>query len=420
MAMTLSSSASNGYAFILPPEIPTQQGPEGILYDFNDGARLLLPAGDWRVEISDDETGNILFAGDIAEGWVISTKKYYVPFRLQVWKKGQSEPLFDHALNMRDKPVLISFPTGTLGDLVGWVPYAERFRQTYGCRVECTMAQPIIDLFAPVYPELQFYAPENWASQRTHREPPYATWRVGLFFQGDLDKQPFDFRAVGLHRTAGHILGVDPSEIVPDLRVNSPRQIAEPYVCIATQSTSQAKFWNNGSGWHEVIDFLKAQGYRVLCIDKERVVGRGYVWNKIPHGVEDFTGNLPLRDRVALLEHAEFFIGLGSGLSWLAWGCRIPVVLISGFSLPASEFYTPWRVINTHVCNGCWDDVRLNFDHQDYFWCPRHKGTDRQYECTRFITGKQVIGHLRRLISLKSNPFDIKTTALADPNQHAA
>ncbi|EKM0373869.1 autotransporter strand-loop-strand O-heptosyltransferase [Cronobacter turicensis] len=420
MAMTLSSSASNGYAFILPPEIPTQQGPEGILYDYNDGARLLLPAGDWRVEISDDETGNILFASDIAEGWVISTKKYYVPFRLQVWKKGQSEPLFDHALDMRDRPVLISFPTGTLGDLVGWVPYAERFRQTYGCQVECTMAQPIIDLFAPVYPELQFYAPERWASQRTHREPPYATWRVGLFFQGDLDKQPFDFRAVGLHRTAGHILGVDPSEIVPDLRVNSPRQIAEPYVCIATQSTSQAKFWNNGSGWHEVIDFLKAQGYRVLCIDKERVVGRGYVWNKIPHGVEDFTGNLPLRDRVALLEHAEFFIGLGSGLSWLAWGCRIPVVLISGFSLPASEFYTPWRVINTHVCNGCWDDVRLNFDHQDYFWCPRHKGTDRQYECTRFITGKQVIGHLRRLISLKSNPFDIKTTALADPNQHAA
>ncbi|EKK4079609.1 autotransporter strand-loop-strand O-heptosyltransferase [Cronobacter dublinensis] len=420
MAMTVTSSASNGYAFILPPEKPTQQGPEGIFYDFNDGARLLLPAGDWRVEISDDETGNILFASDIAQGWVISTKKYYVPFRLQVWKKGHSKPLLDHALDMRDKPVLISFPTGTLGDLVGWVPYAERFRQTFGCQVECTMAQPIIDLFAPVYPELQFYAPDRWASERTHHEPPYATWRVGLFFQGDLDKQPFDFRAVGLHRTAGHILGVDPSEIVPDLRQNAPRQIAEPYVCIATQSTSQAKFWNNGTGWHEVIEFLKAQGYRVLCIDKERVVGRGYVWNKIPHGAEDFTGSLPLRDRVALLEHADFFIGLGSGLSWLAWGCRIPVVLISGFSLPGSEFYTPWRVINTHVCNGCWDDVRLNFDHQDYFWCPRHKGTDRQYECTRFITGKQVIGHLRRLISLKSNPFDIKTTALADPNQHAA
>ncbi len=129
----------------------------------------------------------------------------------------------------------------------------------------------------------------------------------GSFFNGDLDKQPFDFRSVGLHRTAGHILGVDPSEIIPDLRQHTPRRIAEPYVCIATQSTSQAKFWNNGTGWHEVIDYLQAQGYRVLCIDKERVVGRGYVWNKIPHGAEDFTGNLPLADRVALLEHADFF-----------------------------------------------------------------------------------------------------------------
>lgn len=418
--MTNSASASNGHAFILPPALPTQQGPEGILFDFNDGARLLLPQGNWRVEISDDETGNVLFANDIIQGWVISTKKYYVPFRLRVWRKGECDPLLDHALDLRGQRVLISFPTGTLGDLIGWVPYAERFRQTWRCQTDCTLAQPILDLFRPAYPELNFFTPETWQAERGEAQAPYATYRVGLFFHGDLDRQPYDFRQVGLHRTAGHILGVDPDEIIPDLRTRSPRQIAEPYVCIATQSTSQAKFWNNGSGWQEVIDFLKAEGYRVICIDKEKVVGRGYVWNKIPHGAEDFTGNLPLRDRVALLEHADFFIGLGSGLSWLAWASRTPVVLISGFSLPNSEFYTPWRVINTHVCNGCWDDVRLDFDHQDYFWCPRHKGTDRQYECTRFITGKQVIGQLRRLIALRSNPFDIKTTALADPDQHAA
>jgi len=39
----------------------------------------------------------------------------------------------------------------------------------------------------------------------------------------------------------------------------------------------------------------------------------------------------------------------------------------------------------------------VNFDHKDYFWCPRHKGTDRQFECTRAITGKQVIGTIERL-----------------------
>lgn len=105
--MTTSTVVGHGYAFISPPEIPTQQGPMGILYDFNDGARLLLPAGNWRVEISDDETGNILFADDVGQGWVISTKKYYVPFRLRVWDGVQAEPVLDHALDMRGKRVLI-------------------------------------------------------------------------------------------------------------------------------------------------------------------------------------------------------------------------------------------------------------------------------------------------------------------------
>ena len=43
--------------------------------------------------------------------------------------------------------------------------------------------------------------------------------------------------------------------------------------------------------------------------------------------------------------------------------------------------------------------MSLRFDHHDFFWCPRHKGTDRQYECTRIITPKQVIGHIDRLMA---------------------
>ena len=60
-------------AYFYPPVTGRQQ--LGILYDFNDGARLLLPAGNWRGEISDDETGNILFADDVGQGGGISTKK---------------------------------------------------------------------------------------------------------------------------------------------------------------------------------------------------------------------------------------------------------------------------------------------------------------------------------------------------------
>ncbi|MFZ4220745.1 autotransporter strand-loop-strand O-heptosyltransferase [Enterobacter ludwigii] len=378
--------------FPTPPEFPTCAGPEGILFDFNYGARVYLPEGKWHVILMDDDSGNILFNCDSEGGWVTSNKKYYVRFRIQVFHQGETLPVLDETLEMKDKPVVIFFPTGTLGDLLGWFHYAERFRQLHRCQLECVMGQEIIDLLSAQYPEITFSTKD---ALRT--ENPYASWYIGLFFKGDTTHQPIDFRKVGFHRNAGYILGVDPRECPPRLKLDAERKIAEPYVCIAVQSTTQAKYWNNGHGWAEVVAHLKSLGYRVLCIDRQAHHGQGFVWNHIPHGAEDFTGNIPLQERVDLLRHASFFIGLASGLSWLAWASGIPVVLISGFSLPNSEFYTPWRVFSSHGCNGCWDDTSVDFDHQDFLWCPHHKDTPRQYECTRLITGRQVTGVVDRL-----------------------
>ena len=72
----------------------------------------------------------------------------------------------------------------------------------------------------------------------------------------------------------------------------------------------------------EVIAFLKASGYRVICIDKNPVHGTGMVWNHIPHGAEDETGDRPLAERARWLRHAAAFVGLSSGLSWLAWAAE--------------------------------------------------------------------------------------------------
>ena len=50
--------------------LPTQKGPKGILFDFNDGCRVELPeAGhSWRVRLSDLDTGNILFETELKAG----------------------------------------------------------------------------------------------------------------------------------------------------------------------------------------------------------------------------------------------------------------------------------------------------------------------------------------------------------------
>ena len=145
--------------------------------------------------------------------------------------------------------------------------------------------------------------------------------------------------------------------------------------------TAYCKTWNNPCGWVETIDFLKANGYRVLCIDRDRVYGKSNLFTYMPIGAEDFTGNLPLQERINLLKDADFFIGLPSGLSWLAWACNIPVVMIGGFSLPYSEFNTPYRVINYNACHGCWNDCQCKFDGFQYDFCPRLRGTAREFEC---------------------------------------
>jgi autotransporter strand-loop-strand O-heptosyltransferase len=74
-------------------------------------------------------------------------------------------------------------------------------------------------------------------------------------------------------------------------------------------------------------------------------------------------------------------------------------VLISGFTHPLNEFHTPYRVINYHACNSCWNDVRVRFDHKDFLWCPRHANTSRQFECTRLITAEAVKDAIRRIPS---------------------
>jgi hypothetical protein len=47
-------------------------------------------------------------------------------------------------------------------------------------------------------------------------------------------------------------------------------------------------------------------------------------------------------------------------------------------------------------CEGCFNRLRL--DPGDWNWCPDHKGTDRQFECTKSITSQMVISELEKVL----------------------
>ena len=222
-----ASAPTTKRAYPPPAELPTQAGPKGFRFDFNDGCRVVLEetGHPWRVRLSDLDTGNTLFETELQTGRVNSSKRYYVRFRVEAWQNGES--VFVHDYAAADRDVLIQFPVGTLGDTLGWLPYAVKFQERHNCRLTCGMAEKLIPLFRDAYPNITFVTheeikPENY----------YATYCMGLFFD-DKDglHQPCDFRHVGLHRTAGYILGVDPTEVPPRIALaDDGRPIAEPYV----------------------------------------------------------------------------------------------------------------------------------------------------------------------------------------------
>ena len=386
------------YMTFNPPRISMKSEVEGIVYDFNKGARVAVPKGNYRVRFIDRDACLVLYDAK-ADGVICtSTKVYYVNFRIEVYKRGdeqKKEPdklIFAHNYDARGKNVLLKFPDTAMGDVLAWFPYAEEFRKQHGCNLYCALNPKFSSILKAGYPEINFVDTET--------VPPdlYASYYVGLFAPWDnRDLQPVDWRIVGLQRHAAYLLGVDPVERRPRLTPCQERPIKEPYVCIASQSTAQCKYWNNAFGWLGTVEYLKKLGYRVLCVDRDRISVVGNQGNNIPYGTEDFTGDRPLQERVDLIAHADFFIGLTSGLSWLAWGTGVPVILITGYTAPNIEFYTPYRVQHFHVCNSCCNDMRLEHKYGDFGSCPKFRGTEREYECTRFITPEHVCRTIDRV-----------------------
>ena len=381
----------------IPPE-PTQEAIDGIRFDFNDGLRVQLPEGakSYRISFFDKDNKFIAHESVTPEGGngtVMSTKKYFVRYRLSIADPETGQELFSHDYDAAGKDVIVRFPVHTLGDSIAWFSYVEKFRLKHGCNLYCAVSPWFSEIVKKQYPEIHFITREE-----AEKIPSYANYNIGLYETGNSTHQVFDHRYVGLHKVVAYILGVDPKEEPPRFDLSAKRTIKEKYVCIAVQSTSLAKMWNHPLGWRRVVEHLKQRGYRVLCIDREYFTGRSGTYTYMPPNAEDFTGNRPLQERIDLIKDADFFIGLSSGLSWLAWGCRVPVVLISGFTAPWNEFYTPYRIFNPNVCHCCWNDMK-DFDLANYWYCPKFQGDVRQFECSAMITPERVIDVIDNVIS---------------------
>jgi autotransporter strand-loop-strand O-heptosyltransferase len=334
-----------------------------------------------------DNNNNVVYQNELSiNSWIKLNKEYFIKWRTTVEENG--EVIYDETLDLTDKRVYISFGSKSLGDTMAWAPYCEVFRQKHNCKLIVSTFHN--GLFRDQYPEIEFIEPGDVAPNI------HAQYRLGWYYTDegtfDKDKHPNDFKRIPLQKTATDILGLDYEEVRPLLKL--PNVTKKKKVGIGFHSTAQSKYWNNPDGWQAVVDHLNALGYECMIYSKE---GNGYMGNNYPEGVTTFKGG-NLQEVIDDLSECEFFIGLGSGLSWLAWACKLPVVLISGFSEKWAETtLDTYRVINESVCHGCFNSDRL--DAGDWNWCPLHKNTDRMFECTKQISSDMVIKQINRIIN---------------------
>ena len=365
-----------------------------IITSFCDGAKIEILGNDpkkYFVEFIDKSSNSVLYCSEINNNmWSKSSKTFFIDWKLNVYEKDnfQKKLIYTEDLNLKNKKVCINIDTKSLGDLSAYIGQCDAFQKKHECILDCFIhSSEFLDLIKLNYKNINFILGIKDKSEY------YASYDIGYYYDNWENKSPVDPKSIKLTYTAGCILGLPDEEIKPKFSFKIKSSHKKKYVCIATQSTSQCKYWNNPSGWKNLIKFLNEKGYEVWCIDKNKHFGNK-IMNSIPVGAVDKTGNLPLAERLNQINNCEFFIGLGSGLSWLAWGLNKPVVLISGFSKPIAEFNTPYRIINENVCNGCWNNPSHKFDKGDWMWCPENK----DFECTKSITAEMVIEKINNLL----------------------
>lgn len=349
--------------------------------DFTDGAKVKLrDTSDSACDVlfTDKDTDQLIYKTKIQPGnWAKTNQNYYKNWNVKIFNNDNL--VTDYDINLNGKLVLIRFQSSSLGDTLSWIPYVEEFRKKHNCILYCSTF--LNYLFDIEYPEINFIQP-GATPKDVH-----AIYNLG-WFNPQKDKNPRDYKTIPLQKSATDILGLEYEETKP-LITTRPlvrKATSYKYVCIAEFSTANAKHWHyphtgSNKGWQTIVDWLNHNGYKVMVISKQHTQLKNVI---------DRTGEFPLEFRVFELQNCEFFIGVGSGLSWLAWALGKKVVMISGFSEPFCEFKeNNIRIINKNVCNGCFN--KYTFDRGDWNWCPRHKNTYRQFECTKNITPKMVI-----------------------------
>lgn len=254
---------------------------------------------------------------------ILGNRQWFTNWNVSVKNLKNGETIFKEFYNAKNKVVFIKIDAYALGDNIAWVPYVEEFRKKHGCHVICSTFWNF--LFEKTYPQIMFVAPNTQISNV------YAQYYVGANEVVNEKYSPFSSINIPLQKVASSILGIEHVEIKPKISYpdNLKNNIGKKYVCISEFGSDPKKEWKEGEGWQTVVDFLRMQKYEVVVISKEKTNLKNII---------DKSGDIHLMDRINDLLFCDFYIGVSSGLAWLAWALNKKVLMISDCTPHCHEF----------------------------------------------------------------------------------
>ena len=345
----------------------------GLFFEIkSDGGKNL----NYNVTFTDNSSNKVIYETFLKPNmWSRLDKRYLTDVTIEVKYNNRTIEKVNILEHFKGKKVFICFESKSLGDTLAWIPYCEEFRIKYKCEV--IVSTFMNSLFEKSYPELKFVGRgvvvENIAGM----------FELGWFY--DKNKEPQHPVTIPLQQAATNILRLEYKEVIPKLDFTpKERPIEQKYVCISIHSTAQLKYWDY---WQELVDWLVSEGYKVLEVSKEKT--------ELNNLTEVLDKSLP--SVMNYLHHAEFYIGLSSGISWLSFAMRKKVFMIANFSTKDHEFQTDCiRITDESVCHGCWNNPAFRFNKGDFFWCPNHEDTPQAFECHKSISAERVISIIQK------------------------
>lgn len=282
--------------------------------------------------------------------------------------------------------IIVNIRSNALGDTIAAMPYIDKYREVTGDHVLVSLNPGMHFMFKEAYPKLELISREY--TGEFDRD-------LSLHYRFDVAVQAGYAEQLGFSKPAY----IRPVIEIPDL----PRPVKAKYVAIGVHSTAQLKYWNHPAGravqpeapnLNDLCSLIRKAGYTPVVIDKYLGFGNAPFFNGLPQKANRKI-DLPLAEAANFVKHAEFYIGPSSGMAWVAHALGKRVAMIANFTEDWNEFDLSLpdykRISNKSVCHGCWNKPDVHkFDAQDWYWCPLHKGTSREFECHKSITPQMV------------------------------